>query len=878
MAPKQILSSQSLGSLMPPKTRDDEPSSPKTSFSAWQLYHRSIHLLSKLRDALKCHEETAIQDRARGLGDEVIRLRLWAEMTSEESGFERVLERLDELQHVILELLLEVAVITSEMLALFSPMGGDENSIRQLLLLIREGQVRLDIGFKSRLDHPSEAIHTGSWDDSRMQAPMSFWAQLVSQQQSKSAQEDGRSTISTLESLTTMLCDLQSRVSRLMDLLPTIKQSMLMTCPESPPSTPSPVNVGALEARAGRAEPKANHTSSQPLVTSFETSGLPIDVFVGIDMGLTCTGVAVCVNQDAWGGRPIVIQQWPGLKTNKTPINANKVPTQVGYKAGEKGIHSWGFECPSFGNIGRGMAIKDMFKFYLDDYFLGGKFQRTPEETPKLENVKSWYTDFLTALYAHIIQFLQERLRIDVRSTPIEFVFSIPTSWKDKDLSVRCFRELVDSAGFGRAGNVIMELTEGEASAVFTAKHLGHEFQQGEAFIVCDAGGGTTDMCTLQVKSVQEGMVELENLDDPKALGVGSVDIDDLYEARAVEQLRALGGFSEDRVELIAHRATRGVFQTWKTGFGNPEVDLLEDQRLALSDSTQQILMSRDELKSMFDAQLRQIIEFIEAQLKSIRACRPDVTLSTMFLAGGLGSSKYVQNELVKHFLSRLRVRFAPNPADLPLAVCKGLVIDRLQNFSNQLPVIPMRSSNASYGVLCREIYNSKKHTGQSPSKNPLDGKKYAGKQIDWLVCKGQKPIRGACVNRTYSLVLDEDATNRSWGFSVVCSTLEEDYLPTFLRRKGQRGGVSVLCHVTSDTGADVPDAVSLQRRALLIGRRVSYSRIDCELLAKIGVGKMEFTVKIIGEGEGAPQELKVRWEDGTRMAGRELDGLIRRM
>lgn len=188
-------------------------------------------------------------------------------------------------------------------------------------------------------------------------------------------------------------------------------------------------------------------------------------------------GVAICANRDAWSGKPRVIQQWPGLKTDTTPINANKVPTKVGYKAGEKGIDSWGFECPSLENISRGMAIKDMFKFYLDGNFLGEKFQRNPEEIPKFEDVKSWYTDFLAALYAHIIQFLWERLRVDVKLTPIEFIFSIPTSWKDKDLMVRCFRDLVDIAGFGRAGNVIMELTEGEASAVFTAKHLWHEFQ-----------------------------------------------------------------------------------------------------------------------------------------------------------------------------------------------------------------------------------------------------------------------------------------------------------------------------------------------------------------------------------------------------------------
>lgn len=255
-----------------------------------------------------------------------------------------------------------------------------------------------------------------------------------------------------------------------------------------------------------------------------------VDVIVGIDIGLTCTGmersprdrnprhaamakvslgIAFCANQDAWNGKPVVIQQWPGLKAS---INANKVPTKVGYNAGEIGLGSWGFECPAPENIPPGSAVKDLFKFHLDNSFLGRKFQRSPQTAPKIENVKMWYIDFLTALHTHIIRFLRERLRIDVNSTPTEFIFSIPTSWNEDDLMVRCFRELVHAAGFEKAGNVIMELTEGEASAVFTAKYLGHKFQvclwrsnlsqskrvlttgsqKGEVFIVCDAGGGTT--------------------------------------------------------------------------------------------------------------------------------------------------------------------------------------------------------------------------------------------------------------------------------------------------------------------------------------------------------------------------------------------------
>lgn len=215
------------------------------------------------------------------------------------------------------------------MLALVSQIVVDENSVKQLLLLIREGRIRLDLGFKSRPGYSGQAAHTSPWVDSRMQALSSFWAQLGSQKQSISVQDSGDrgSTISMLESLTEMLRDLQSRISSLMEFLPTIKLSILMTCPEVPPSTsPNTINVRMPEASGGRTELKEKHTPNQLPVSSFErreipndigipeasadrtelkekntpiqlpvssceTRELPVEIFVGIDIGLTCTGM-----------------------------------------------------------------------------------------------------------------------------------------------------------------------------------------------------------------------------------------------------------------------------------------------------------------------------------------------------------------------------------------------------------------------------------------------------------------------------------------------------------------------------------------------------------------------------------------------------------
>lgn len=179
-------------------------------------------------------------------------------------------------------------------------------------------------------------------------------------------------------------------------------------------------------------------------------------------------GVAIVANHDVE-----VIQKWPGTSTEII----NKVPTKVTYTAGELGMSSWGCECPALEELKEGMAIKEMFKFYLNPRHLEKKFEKNPDDAPKLENISLWYEDFLRALFIHIIEYIQGDLEIDMNIAKIEFTFSIPTSWKDDDHLLLEFRELVKMAGFDGMGSVIMELTEGEACAVFTANKLKHQFQ-----------------------------------------------------------------------------------------------------------------------------------------------------------------------------------------------------------------------------------------------------------------------------------------------------------------------------------------------------------------------------------------------------------------
>lgn len=227
----------------------------------------------------------------------------------------------------------------------------------------------------------------------------------------------------------------------------------------------------------------------------------------------------------------------------------------------------------------------------------------------------------------------------------------------------------------------------------------------------------------------------------------------------------------------------------------------------------------------------------------------------------------------MKH-CKNLKVLFAPDPDDLyvsqinccspnplftnlvcrPLAVCKGLVIDRLQLYSDQLPVIPIRSTNTSYGILCREVY-TKKHSNQYHTKTQLDGKKYAENQIDWILFR-DKSLRGESVTRSYTFLVDPSKLIESWGFTVVCSTLDTDHLPSSLDGKGAK----VLCHVTSGSAANLRDGDVTEKRNGLIGKKSVYYQVRCELSARISPGKMEFTSRIAGQDEDRPQSFTVHW------------------
>jgi len=155
---------------------------------------------------------------------------------------------------------------------------------------------------------------------------------------------------------------------------------------------------------------------------------------------------------------PKTMQHWPGKMINEL---ANKVPTLLQYNEQTNTIKGWGFLCDQQSRN----SIRN-FKLHLDPAF---SYPRS--DTPRLEQARQWYQDFLRCLH----DYLEESFSNSFprwKSQRVEFVFSVPTTWKNPSMIAETER-LIQGAGFGSDGldhRATIGLTEAEAAAVYASK------------------------------------------------------------------------------------------------------------------------------------------------------------------------------------------------------------------------------------------------------------------------------------------------------------------------------------------------------------------------------------------------------------------------
>ncbi|KAH7321601.1 hypothetical protein BKA65DRAFT_598749 [Rhexocercosporidium sp. MPI-PUGE-AT-0058] len=601
------------------------------------------------------------------------------------------------------------------------------------------------------------------------------------------------------------------------------------------------------------------------------------DLIIAIDFGMTCTGVAYA-NPSVGSDTIRWIQRWPG----RMQANENKVPTILVYPTNQLTPSSWGFQSETdTERQAENKEHQEWFKTYLDEERLREvqMIAKDPSDVPSsIEVVERWYHDYFVFLYQYIESKLQMELPSRWEDARIEFIFSVPTTWKPHP-TVERFRSITERAGFGRYPNhkSIIGLTEAEAAAVHMSRESPAIFKENDILIVCDAGGGTTDLSALRVQGTGGGRsLTLQQLDVVFGANLGSAQIDHAFELSVQERLEManrvipLGIEIEDAAwEMMKSKE----YQNAKCDYGSPDdtdffsvaiPKLSKSYRLESSGILDgELRIRRDELQALFDIQIVKLFELIDKQLQRIQSRLPSEQVAHLVLSGGLGNSAYIQKRLRAryafgassfHNAANLQVRVAPDPQ---LVVCKGIVADRLQKLRGGQSVLGWRCCRASYGTICKVPYNPNNslHFGQKTHRDAVDGKVYVSDVVDWFIKQGEPVSVDYPIVRTFTRKISFGNPYRVFPVGVVVSHLDKDLLPYTMNQN-----CSTLCNVQSDFSTVELSRFKLKNRHFWnMGEK--YYRVEYLIKVALGPADIRFELWFNGQKLSKDEPIRVEWQ-----------------
>ncbi|PGH19083.1 hypothetical protein AJ79_00117 [Helicocarpus griseus UAMH5409] len=574
------------------------------------------------------------------------------------------------------------------------------------------------------------------------------------------------------------------------------------------------------------------------------------DVVVGVDFGMTCTGVSYSFGPE-WSS-PKTLQHWPGKMINEL---ANKVPTQLEYDKSNV-LKSWGFQC-SQGDTEAG--IKEYFKLNLSaDY-------RDPKPgAPTRREALKWFQDYTRCIYQHIVSHFTNTIP-NFPSLRVEFVYSIPTTWKDPRMRAEIQQYIHLNSGNHKA---TIGLSEAEAAAVYACKQ---HYQKDDVILVCDAGGGTTDVNVLKLLSTTGEPSRLEPLDYVEGQPIGSVFIDFAVHQLIFERLATIREHLQASPRELAWKMMSGRFERFKCSFGTDMTWTIPSLKLDVPGLAElnfpeaevyngQISISSDEMKQFFDVKIEEMYALIDEQIDRVQRRYPEHRISYLVLSGGFGSSPYVRQRLVERYGSgnvswnteSMQILVAGEPQ---LAVVEGLVMNRIQHLKRGIVAFGSRCSPVSYGIMCDKLYNQQTHLGEPVRYDDRDKKTYAMDQIDWLVIQGE-PVPPTGVSKRFHKKVDPQQIDKPWQVQIVMSELPPDKLPPSMAH----GGAESLCEIDIYT-----EGVEKKRKNhRWYHYKPSYYMVKLEVRAVIRSASLQFQLwdkngRRIRSSEHEP--IAVKWE-----------------
>ncbi|KAK1754394.1 hypothetical protein QBC47DRAFT_383808 [Echria macrotheca] len=561
-----------------------------------------------------------------------------------------------------------------------------------------------------------------------------------------------------------------------------------------------------LYAQASPASFKRNFTPTPPIPRVSETSPRPLSeiqtpqrrpspplpslpppadvpeeearVVIAVDYGTTYTGVAYLLIQDkeredegeVLAGEIRVISEWAKTTADKVPSDYSYSPSLL------NGCQQWGYDIDDHSRVIKWtkLALEDTGNRHTELQELSKLLweMRTLHLTDELAIIndiprhlskepEDIATDYIEKVAEKTLDEILAVGRLIPETIPVDMVITHPAKWSDKALN-STFRAITASFNedlFPKIRNISF-VSEPEACAHYTLREAWQKdhirFRKNDCFIVCDAGGGTVDIASYKVASIDHNtkQIKLEQIGFPIGNKCGATFIDtsftDFVRDRLGEedwerlnysegQDNATGGHNivKPLVRLLLERfqPIKHQFDGKGTKLGWP---LQLPRGIGATDNAEKgiesgvLRITPDDLKDMFKQSVDKTLVLISQAVTHIDISERQLKLRKIFLSGGFGKSPYLF-ERVKQFGNTRRID-VERGEDCWAAVVKGAIIKSLGLYTEKLPFV--RACPRDYGIKIRSQYAAYKHNPDEVQVD-VEGMTWATDQIRWFIRNG---------------------------------------------------------------------------------------------------------------------------------------------
>ncbi|KAG2198326.1 hypothetical protein INT47_003039 [Mucor saturninus] len=499
------------------------------------------------------------------------------------------------------------------------------------------------------------------------------------------------------------------------------------------------------------------------------------DFIVGIDFGTSFSGCSYVKLKDK-DGNPVtektiktISKKWPGNYQNKH----TRAPTLLIYDKDMRPEY-WGEEASLNATRHKDRKLLKNFKLFLcpesleKSYGIANNLGNLEEQvgfaddgTPKNEvNVIRVIADYLRRFHHHAIKYILAEEMNEIYSFfnrtellekyKIRYVITIPAMWSSLARNSMVKAAIEATMIKEDEVNQLLIISDLEAAALSCEKRFTDYIVDSKRdvnntnFIVCDAGGGTVDLVTFNLKVNEKKESMICQIGD----GIGDTCGSTYLDVRFKDYIRdfyASLGVNIDIPKIQLDSVMQHFIKNQKTQFmpdlegdsfydislpGKDVLNFSSSSKYRMADNNRTLKMKNQDMKEIvFDPIVKRIFDLIDNQLK--QAKKGSRKIDAILMVGGFSQSRYLQQCIKDQYKGVCHVSV---PFEGVTAISHGAV-----SYALNPRMILKRSAEQSFSLEVQAPFY-KKLTDSAEKKvvGPV-GVDYVRGRLEFFVTKNQQ-------------------------------------------------------------------------------------------------------------------------------------------